>query len=169
MNNINISSNCGQSHLENKKIDLDILKGMKIMAVDDHQNLLFLISEFFAWYEIKIITVSNALAALEIIEQSQLDLLISDITMPGKDGYWLIEKVRTLTCPQKRKLPAIAFTSIYDHQARQKIKAAGFQSYIQKSSGGNQLIIEAAKLLRNSQTRISTNLANTSAYSQSQA
>jgi two-component system OmpR family response regulator len=146
---MNTSNNCDNSHLESEKIDLDIFKEVTILAVDDDQNILFLITEMFAFYGIKIRTASSALEAVEIIKHCHLDLLISDITMPGEDGYWLLEKIRTLSSPQKKEIPAIAFTGIPENKVDKKAKLSGFQTYIHKPSFGDKLIIEAAKLLEN--------------------
>lgn len=159
---MNASNNCDNSHLESEKIDLDIFKEVTILAVDDDQNILFLITEIFAFYGIKIRTASSALEAVEIIEHCHLDLLISDITMPGEDGYWLLEKIRTLASPQKREIPTIIFTGISQYKVYEKANNCSFQSYIQKPQSGNQLIIEAAKLLKNPHSSNLTKLVTTS-------
>ena len=147
MNNICLSNNSDNAHFEYDTTDLDMFKGLTILAVDDDPNILFLISEIFESYGIKVITVDNALEAFEVIKQDKPDLLISDITMPGKSGYWLIRKIRTLTSPGKRKIPAIAFTANIEAKAGKEAIASGFQTYIQKP-WVDQLITETTKLLR---------------------
>jgi two-component system OmpR family response regulator len=149
MNNICMSNNFEDAHFEDDKRDLDIFKGLTILAVDDDCNMLFLISEIFASYGTKVMTASNALEAFEVIEKCQLDLLISDIAMVGEDGYWLIRKVRTLTPSEKREIPAIAFTGNAE-ATHKKALAFGFQAYIQKPSDVEQLVTETAKLLKSS-------------------
>ncbi|WP_375479267.1 response regulator [uncultured Nostoc sp.] len=147
MNNIRVSTNLAHANLKDNIKNLNSFKGSTILAVDDDLNILFLITEIFESCGIKVITADNALEAFEAIEQFQLDLLISDINMPGKSGYWLIQKVRTLTPPKKRKIPAIAFTGNTD--AHNEAIAFGYQTYIQKPRMG-ELVTETARLLRRS-------------------
>jgi CheY-like chemotaxis protein len=142
-----LSNNSDNAHFEDDIRDLEMFKGLTILAVDDDHNILFLISEIFESYGIKVITVDNALEAFKVIEQYKLDLLISDITMPGKSGYWLIRKIRTLTSPRKREIPAIAFTANTEAKADKEAIASGFQTYIQKP-WIDQLITETVNLLK---------------------
>jgi two-component system, OmpR family, response regulator len=150
MNNICVSNNFETTYFEDDTKDLDIFKGLTILAVDDDENILFFMTEIFEIYGINVMTASNALEALELIEQFHLDLLISDINIPGEDGYWLIRKVRTLTPPKKREIPAIAFTGKAESKSNNKALASGFQTYIQKPSHVEELVTETTKLLKRS-------------------
>ncbi|MBD2362529.1 response regulator [Anabaena minutissima FACHB-250] len=138
------------ANISNDIRDLAILKGITILAVDNDQDILVLITDILEAYGIQVLTALSAISALEMIKQFPVDLLISDINMPGEDGYWLIQKVRTLTPPQKREIPAIAFTGNAKDQADQKARESGFQSYLQKPSTVNKLVTEIAKLLQHS-------------------
>ncbi|WP_320073131.1 response regulator [Nostoc sp. MG11] len=130
------------------RINIDIFQGVTILVVDDHQDMLLVMTRLLESYGIQVLTSSSALTGLEIIKQFNVDLLISDITMPVKDGYWLIQKIRSLQHPQTRKIPAIAFTGNTEEKADKKALASGFQAYIQKPSSATELIIEVAKLLK---------------------
>ncbi|MEH2080019.1 MAG: response regulator [Nostoc sp.] len=149
MNNIRVSTNLARANFKENIKNLNSFKGSTILAVDDDPNILFLITEIFESCGIKVITADNALEAFEAIEQFQLDLLISDINMPGKSGYWLIRKVRTLTPLKKREIPAIAFTGNIEANAHKEAIAFGYQTYIQKPRMG-ELVTETARLLRRS-------------------
>ncbi|MHC5758135.1 response regulator [Nostoc sp.] len=133
---------------EKDRRDLDIFQGLTILVVDDSTDILFLITYIFESYGIQVITASNALEAFEIIKQYQVDLLIIDIDMPFENGYSLIQKVRSLTSPLTREIPAIAFTGSSKDKADKKALASGFQSYMQKPSDLEQFITEVAKLLQ---------------------
>ncbi|MBG1241042.1 response regulator [Nostoc sp. NZL] len=128
--------------------NVDIFKGMTILIVDDNQDILVLISRVLKKYGIQVMTASSALEAFEIIKRCKLDLLISDIDMPGESGYSLIQKVRTLKSAQIREIPAIAFSGSAEDKVHTKALASGFQTYMKKPSNPTQLIIEVAKLLR---------------------
>ena len=133
--------------------NVEVFKGMTILVVDDNQDILVLISRVLKKYGIQVMTASSALEAFEVIKRCKLDLLISDIDMPGESGYSLIQKVRTLTSAQIREIPAIAFSGSAENKAHTKALASGFQTYIKKPSNPTQLIIEVAKLLRCSSKR----------------
>ncbi|QSJ18951.1 response regulator [Nostoc sp. UHCC 0702] len=148
MSKICVPNNFESTNFEDETRDLDIFKGLTILVVDDDDNMRFFISEIFEIYGSKVMVADNALEAFELIEQFQLDLLISDINMPGENGYWLIRKVRTLTSLKKREIPAIAFSGNPEAKAHKKALASGFQTYIQKPSKVEQLVAETIKLLK---------------------
>lgn len=127
--------------------DIDILKGVTILVVDDTEAFLLLITYILESYGIQVITTDNANSALEMIKRYQVDLLISDIAMTEASGYWLIQKVRSLSHPQKREIPAIAFTGNTEAKAQEQALKSGFQTYLQKPSSPTELITEVAKLL----------------------
>lgn len=136
------------------RINIDIFQGVTILVVDDHQDMLLVMTRLFESYGIQVLTSSSALTGLEVIKQFNVDLLISYITMPFKDGYWLIQKIRSLQHPQTRKIPAIAFTGSTEEKVDKKALASGFQAYIQKPSSVTELIIEVAKLLKSRKYRL---------------
>jgi len=130
---------------------IDIFKEVTILVVvDDAKDICVLITYIFESYGIRVMTASNALAGFEVIKQFPVDILIIDINMPGESGYWLIQIVRSLSLPQKREIPAIAFSSSNDSKGHKQAFASGFQTYIKKPSNATSLITEVAKLLRRS-------------------
>lgn len=146
------------AYLEN---DTDIFKEFRVLVVDDTKDILFLITCMLERYGIQVMTASNALAAFEAIKQFPVDLLISDIVMPIEDGYWLIHQIRSLRIPQKREIPAIAFSGCAEGKTRSKALASGFQTYLQKPCSQEQLITEVAKLLLSKSHSSPRNLAIT--------
>ncbi|MBD2344751.1 response regulator [Anabaena subtropica] len=150
MNNIYVSNQSENVNLADDTEDLDIFPELTILVVDDDDNMRFLITEVFEIYGFKVMAATNALEAFELIEQFHLDLLISDINMPGENGYWLIQKIRKLTSPKKSEIPAIAFTANMEANAHNKALASGFQAYLQKPSKIEQILAEATKLLKGS-------------------
>ncbi|MBD2249607.1 response regulator [Nostoc sp. FACHB-888] len=135
-----------QSSDQRTEIDI-IFKGLTILIVDDDKNHLSLISYFFCRYGINVMLADNASLAFKLIQQHAVDLLISDIAMPGKDGYWLIQKIRSLPLSPIREIPAIALSGVSFEECYEKALASGFQTYIQKPSNPKDLMKEVAKLL----------------------
>ncbi|WP_413173096.1 response regulator [Anabaena azotica] len=148
MNVSQVINRFNNANSEEDTIDLDILKGFTIIVVDSDKDIVCLITEILEIYGIHVLKAWSAKSAFEIIKQSPVDLLISDITMLEEDGYWLIQKVRTLTLLQKREIPAIAFTGNAEDKEKKKALDSGFQTYIEKPGGVEVLVTEIAKLLK---------------------
>jgi two-component system CheB/CheR fusion protein len=74
-------------------------------------------------------TVAAALSALEVV---QPDVLLSDLSLPGRDGYDFIRSVRELDIAHGGSIPAIALTAYASTEDRERVMAAGFQKYLAK-------------------------------------
>ena len=93
-----------------------------------------------------VVTVVTTVAeALEELERSRPDVIISDIRMPDEDGYVLIKKVRALEAQKGWQIPAGAITA-YLAEDRAKAIKAGFQSYLHKLAEPRELIAMVAQL-----------------------
>jgi CheY-like chemotaxis protein len=95
-----------------------------------------------------VITASAARQAFELITQTKPDALISDIGMPGEDGYELIRKVRTLSAEQGGQVPAIALTAYARTQDRLKVLSAGYQMHVPKPVEPVELATVVASLTK---------------------
>jgi len=76
--------------------------------------------------------VATADEALELVEHERPDVLVSDISMPDKDGYWLIGQIRALPPGRGGITPAAALTGLVGAEHRASILRAGFQYHIEK-------------------------------------
>jgi hypothetical protein len=70
---------------------------LHVVVVDDEEGPRALFSDILAMVGARVTVASSAREALAIIERDRPDVLVSDIMMPGEDGYWLIKAVRLLT------------------------------------------------------------------------
>ena len=91
------------------------------------------------------LTASSAAEALEILQREHVDVLLSDIAMPGEDGYALIRKVRALD-PRIAAIPAAALTAFAREEDRQLALQAGFQLHLTKPIDAQTLISAVASL-----------------------
>ena len=87
-------------------------------------------------------TASTAEEALQILAAKNFEVLISDIGMPGKDGYFLIRSVRE----GGGETPAIALTAFGRSEDRRNVLLAGFQSHISKPAEPAALAAVVASL-----------------------
>jgi len=86
-------------------------------------------------------TAGSAQEALQVLQTSSPDVLISDIAMPGVSGYVLLGKLREMERQQKRHhVPAIALTAYAREEDRKQALEAGFEMHLSKPIESEKLI-----------------------------
>jgi CheY-like chemotaxis protein len=134
-----------QENLTNRsRLDTSRLKGLKILLVDDDEDTLRLMTAALGQGDANVTAVTSAEAALEVLKSATPDVLISDIAMPGEDGYQLLAKIRALGLDNGSWLPAIAITAYAREEDRQQALASGFQAYLAKPIELSELIAVVA-------------------------
>lgn len=123
-----------------------LLSGLKILVVDDNDDACKLVSLILELHCAEVTTVYSVSSALEQFEKGQPDLIISDIAMPGEDGYSLIRKVRARS-DQGKQLPVIAMTAYSLEGSQREILEAGFQRCLGKPVEPEQLISAIVELI----------------------
>jgi len=96
-------------------------------------------------------TAATVRAALETLDGWTPDVLVSDIGMPGEDGYELIRKVRAREPERGGQIPAVALTGYASADDAARSLAAGFQRHMSKPIDLAELIAVAARLAGQSQ------------------
>ncbi len=125
------------------------LSGMKILVVDDEADSRELISFVLEQENALVTAASSGIEALQVIERSIPDLLISDIGMPEMDGYMLMGQIRAI--PQSKQILAIALTAYAGERDRQQAEAAGFQLHLAKPVEPIQLLEAISNLIKSNQ------------------
>jgi len=108
------------------------LAGLRVLLVDDQPDIVELLQELLSPCGAVVQTSGSAPEALELVRAWRPDVLVSDIAMPGEDGYWLIERVRDLPPGQGGLTPAVALTAYVRMEDRVRVLGAGFQLYVPK-------------------------------------
>ena len=116
-----------------------------ILVVDDVADVTEMIALFLkhAGFEVK--TANSANAALTLAQQTQFDLIISDIGMPEKNGYDLAESLRERAAYQST--PMIAVTGYTEYDDRGRSLRAGFTAHLTKPINPAQLLNLIGELL----------------------
>ena len=122
------------------------LSGLCVLVVEDHPDTLALLATVLELCGAEVVAVSTAHQALAVLERTVPDVLVSDIAMPGEDGYSLIRKVRALPPERGGRVPALAFTGFGHEYSRAHSLAAGFQEHLIKTSGPAELVAAIARL-----------------------
>src|SRR3989442_1459267 len=91
----------------NSSRDNVFLGGVRVLVVDDSRPLSGLITEILEDYGATVTTVNSAYEALEILPHERPDVLVSDLEMPDKDGYWLIGQFAGCHCGVAARRPPL--------------------------------------------------------------
>ena len=127
-----------------RKLD-GILEGVKILFVDDSADARELVTAILKPYGASIRTCGSTDEALAVLVKERPDVVISDIAMPGGDGYQFIRALRVREDPADR-IPAIALTAYTGTEDRIGMLAAGFQLHVPKPIDPIELVTVVATL-----------------------
>jgi CheY-like chemotaxis protein len=116
-----------------------ILKGKKVLLVDDDMRNVFALSSILHDQQLQVIVAGDGKEALEkLAENSDIDIILMDIMMPEMDGYQAMQEIRK--DPKHKDLPIIALTAKAMKDDREKCLQAGASDYITKPVDTDQLI-----------------------------
>jgi CheY-like chemotaxis protein len=85
--------------------------------------------------------------ALELVPRVRPDVIVSDIGMPGEDGYSFIRRLRKLSREDGGRTPAVALTAYARSEDRTLALKAGFQSHASKPVDSQELLLVIANLV----------------------
>jgi CheY-like chemotaxis protein len=122
------------------------LVGMKVLVVDDEEDVRELMQAMLERCEVQVRLVSSARDALEVLQRERFDVLVSDIGMPEEDGYSLIRKVRQLPVEQNGRIPALAMTAYARMEDRTRALLAGYQMHLPKPIVPAELLVTLTSL-----------------------
>jgi PAS domain S-box-containing protein len=122
------------------------LSGLRVLLVDDAPDVREMLTVAIEQSGANVIAVASAREALEVLDQTQPDILVSDIGMPLEDGYTLIRKVRDREAEQGGHLPAVALTAYVREEDCQSAIESGFQMHMPKPVDTAQLLKAVANL-----------------------
>jgi len=124
----------------------DILSGLRVLFVDDQPDTRELVTFALTQYGAEIRGSSSVREALEVLEQWKPAVIISDIGLPGEDGYELVQRVRALKPQQGGSIPAVALTGYASLTDEVKAFAVGYQAHLSKPVELDQLVATIARL-----------------------
>lgn len=122
------------------------LDGLRVLVVDDELDARELIATVLGQCGAEVKAVASAIEALAVLEQFQPQVLVSDIGMPGEDGYTLIRKLRALEAEQGGQIPAVALTAYARAEDRTQALLAGFQLHVPKPVDPAELAVVVGNL-----------------------
>jgi PAS domain S-box-containing protein len=123
------------------------LEGVRVLVVDDEPHSNEVVSTLLGSCGAEIRVAVSAAQARELLGRWTADVLVSDIGMPGEDGYEFIAKLRAQAGPVAQ-IPAVALTAYASRDDRIGLLSAGFQAHVPKPLDPLELVTVVANLAR---------------------
>lgn len=124
----------------------DRLDGLRVLAVDDEDDTCNLLKTMLERCGAEVTTATSAKLAFDAVQRERFDLIISDIGMPGVDGYELIQMIRNLPADSGGRTPAIALTAYARTEDRLRAFRAGYEMHVPKPIEYAELVTVMASL-----------------------
>ena len=124
--------------------ELPALDGVRVLVVDDQPDARAALALILQQRQASVTAVGSVAEAVDVFAHELPDVLLSDIAMPGEDGFSLIRRVRGL--PGGRNVPAAALTAFASRDDRMRVLLAGYQTYLVKPVEPAELVAVIANL-----------------------
>jgi signal transduction histidine kinase/DNA-binding response OmpR family regulator len=134
-------------HKKYEKTDTE-LNGVRVLIVDDDVDTCEMLTFALNLLGAEAQASTSVSEAFVSIDKWQPDVLLTDINMPGEDGYSLINKLRALTPEKGANIPAIALTALARPEDSEQALSAGFQLHLAKPVDIEELAEAIANLTR---------------------
>ena len=108
------------------------LAGVTVLVVDDDESSLDYFALALRAAGAVVTTASTALDGLKLVQEQRPAVVLSDIAMPDRDGFWLVREIRGLADPVARGVPVVATTAYGRVDSRERTLAAGFVEHLPK-------------------------------------
>jgi CheY-like chemotaxis protein len=106
--------------------------GLTVLVVDDDEGSLDYFTTALRAAGAAVVTASTAVEALRVLQDQRPDVVLSDIAMPGQDGYWLVRQIQEHQDAALRGVPVVATTAYGRAHPRERVVAAGFVDHLAK-------------------------------------
>lgn len=126
--------------------DRKVLSKLRVIVLDDEPDIRTMVQRVLESHGATVWAAASALEAAELIDRHAPQVLVSDIGMPGMDGYAFMRSLRSGKHPQSNDLKAIAVTAYSRDVDRQLAMDAGFDAHLSKPINAHELVTTIAQL-----------------------
>ncbi|WP_437719825.1 hybrid sensor histidine kinase/response regulator [Sorangium sp. So ce861] len=127
---------------------VDELTGVHVLVVDDQPDAREVAQRVLEDCAARVTTAGSAAEAVAVLERERPDVLVSDLGMPGEDGFQLIRRVRGLDPARGGATPAVALSALARAEDRARALGAGYQAHVAKPLDPAELVGVVAALAR---------------------
>jgi len=133
----NLGSDWAPTSQPAKPTDEQALRGLRLLLVEDDLDSSEVVSAILEDSGIVVTSANTAEVALEVLSRQPIDVILSDVGLPGQDGYAFIRSVRSV--PTLAGIPAAALTAYAHAEDRRRALDAGFQVHLRKPFDQDEL------------------------------
>jgi signal transduction histidine kinase/ActR/RegA family two-component response regulator len=137
----------GRQGLQEPDVSAADLRGVRVLVVDDDPDSRETVAAILETAGAATTRAHSASAGLERVLEQPVDVIVSDIAMPDRDGVDFIQDVRRLPDSRLRRTPAVALTAFVRDEDRRRILSAGFQKFVAKPVTAARLVESVASLV----------------------
>ena len=134
------------NEVEKNMIETNETNPKKLMLVDDDPNLILLVKDYLEFRGYEVLSASNGIEALEILEKQVPDLIVCDVMMPAMDGYTLVQQIREN--PKTNWIPVLFLSAKGQSQDKVKGLSTGADVYLVKPFEPEELVAQVESSLR---------------------
>ena len=113
---------------------------LTIVVVEDHDDARRYLGLFLDRLGANVVVARDGFEGLEAVKNSRPNLVVSDISMPGMDGFELLREIRALGPESGGSVPVIAMTAFVTPADRARLLNAGFQGFLAKPFTPDKLV-----------------------------
>ncbi|MDI3282327.1 PAS domain S-box protein [Polyangium sp. 15x6] len=134
--------------------DTTSLEGIRVLVVDDEPDARELVERLLEDSRAKVITAASAFEALDLLEnpENEPDVMVSDLGMPGMDGFALIREVRARRAAGPGDLAAVAVTAFARPEDKARSLEAGYDAHVTKPIDPLGFVATVAQLMKRKRT-----------------
>jgi PAS domain S-box-containing protein len=122
------------------------LTGLEVLIVDDDPDALTLMREVLETAGATVVSADSGLAALSVLDGQTPHAIVSDLGMPGMDGFELLAELRRSKVESRRRIPAAAVTAYARSEDRARSPTSGFQIHLSKPIDPRELVAAVGAL-----------------------
>jgi CheY-like chemotaxis protein len=122
------------------RIETTLLAGLRILVVEDEKDTRVMLDTILRKFGARTCAAASVSEAFELIRREKPHIILSDIAMPGENGFTLLEKVRALAATLGGTIPIVALTGYAGEADSIKILAAGFTHCLVKPVDPEHLV-----------------------------
>ncbi|MBN2789008.1 MAG: response regulator [Candidatus Delongbacteria bacterium] len=113
------------------------MSNLKILVVDDEENMLNMLKNFFLINDYACQTATNGIEALKVINNDHIDIVITDMKMPEMDGIELLKAIRE----DHKSISAVIMTGFAEEYTQTEALNLGAEGYIAKPFRNKELLL----------------------------
>jgi CheY-like chemotaxis protein len=117
-----------------------LLTDLTIVVVEDHDDARRYLRIFLDRLGAKVVVARNGFEGLDAIKSNQPNMVLSDIAMPGMDGFELLRRIRALDAAPSARVPVVAMSAFFTDADCAQVLYAGFKACLPKPFSPERLV-----------------------------